>query len=462
MLRYVSTRGQAPDVDFTGALLRGMAPDGGLYVPQVFPKLDNAAMQDKSYADTAFAVIEPFTRGCIKDDRLRDILHETYAPGRFADPEIMPVRPLLPGLYLMEQFHGPTLAFKDAALQLLGRLFDEALVGSGKKMTIIGATSGDTGSAAIEGCKNCKNVQVFILYPEGRVSEVQRRQMTTVDAPHVHTIAIDGSFDDCQALVKAMFADTKFREEMELSAVNSINWARIMAQMVYYVTAAAGFGPKASFIVPTGNFGNVLAGYYARGMGANIDRLMIASNRNDILTRFFETGTMQAEGVTPTISPSMDIQVSSNFERYLYALLGGDAGQVAKLMDDFKAAGKFSVTPQALQSARRDFTAARASEEETLACMRSVYEQTGAMLDPHTAVGVAAALRHKKEWLTPDRPLIALATAHPAKFPEAVKRATGNLPQVPAHLAAVMNKSERLNSLPNSLSHVMDFVRGRA
>lgn len=457
MMRYISTRGAAPDVDFTGALLGGLAPDGGLYVPQHFPDLYTKNLHGKSYAEVAFAVMQPFVAGCIRDGRLRAILEKIYAPGRFADAKIMPVRPLLPGLYLMEQFHGPTLAFKDAALQLLGALFDEALTGTHKKMTIIGATSGDTGSAAIEGCKDCQNVRVFILYPEGRVSEVQRRQMTTVAAPHVFTAGIDGSFDDCQTLIKAMFADESFRRDMQLSAVNSINWARIMAQMVYYFTASLSFDRPVSFIVPTGNFGNVLAGYYARAMGANIDRLIIASNRNDILTRFFESGVMQAESVIPTISPSMDIQVSSNFERYLYALLDQDAQKIAAFMTEFKATGRFAVDPAAWTRAQKDFMAVRASEEETMQTMRRIFEETGTALDPHTAVGVSAALKNPG-----DQPVIALATAHPAKFPDAVERAAGQRPALPPHLADLMDRREHLNALPNSLSDVMSFIRARA
>ena len=337
-LSYVSTRGQAPRLTFADTLLAGLATDGGLYVPESWPTLDSAAVDPhRPYADTAIEVMWPFVAGSIERADFESIVRDTYAT--FAHPDVTPLVPLEDGLWLLELFHGPTLAFKDVALQLVGRLFDHELERRGTRVTIVGATSGDTGSAAIEACRDRKSIDIVILHPRGRVSEVQRRQMTTVLSPNVHNVAIDGTFDDCQDLVKAMFNDAAFREEQHLSAVNSINWARVMAQIVYYVVAAdrlGGRGGPISFAVPTGNFGNVFAGYGASRMGLDVREFVVASNRNDILTQFFTTGRMTIGDVHPTLSPSMDIQVSSNLERLLFELYDRDGRAIAELMERFR------------------------------------------------------------------------------------------------------------------------------
>lgn len=463
MMHYVSTRGGGAPQTFEQVLLSGLAPDGGLYVPQSWPQLDLNALKGKTYIETAEEVMVPYVEGCIPREDFRKILQETYGPENFRSPDVTPLHPLDKydngNIYVMEQFHGPTIAFKDVALQLLGRLFDYVLTNRGERITIVGATSGDTGSAAIEGCRHSKHIDIFVLHPKGRVSDVQRKQMTTVDAPNVHNIALEGSFDDCQNMVKAMFNDPAFRDDMNLSAVNSINWARIMAQIVYYVTTALKLGAPGkdvSFVVPTGNFGNVFAAYCARKMGLPIKTLGISTNKNDILTRFFETGEMTLGPSYATLSPSMDIQISSNFERYLFDLMDRDAQRLAALMNAFKASGDFAVSEAHLTKARKEFQAFRADDDQTLALIKDVYEKTGYILDPHTAVGMAGA---KSIAAQDSGAVVLLATAHPAKFPDAVERAIGVRPALPEHLSDLFERREILTEQPNDLKTVQDFVR---
>jgi threonine synthase len=458
MIKYISTRGGGTPQNFEQVLLTGLAPDGGLYVPQTWPKLDFKKLKGKSYVEMAEEVIFPFVAESIDRETLRGILNETYGPNVFRHKDVAPLHKISGNIYALELFHGPTIAFKDVALQFLGRLFDHVLKKNNRHVTIVGATSGDTGSAAIEGCRHSDNVDIFILYPQGRVSEVQRRQMTTVNAPNVHNIALQGAFDDCQNAVKDMFNDAKFRTEMNLSAVNSINWARIVAQIVYYVTTALQLGEGTTFVVPTGNFGNVFAGYCAKQMGVPL-HLAIATNRNDILTRFFESGTMKAEETHASLSPSMDIQISSNFERYLFDLLGRDSKKLSSVMKEFKETGKFSLPKDLHEKAQRDFVAARTDDSETLATIKKIYDETGYVLDPHTAVGIKAALEIVK---TAKGPVVTLATAHPAKFPDAVEKATGTRPALPAHLADLLSRPEKFEILPNNLQKLQEFIRKNA
>jgi threonine synthase len=458
-LRYLSTRGEGPALDFEAVLLAGLAGDGGLYLPESWPRFDRAAqarLHGRSYVEIAQALLEPFVGRSILPADLSQMLDAAYAV--FDDPDVAPLREIEPGLHVMELFHGPTLAFKDVALQLVGRLFDHVLAERGKRITIVGATSGDTGSAAIEACRDREAIDIFILHPKGRVSEVQRRQMTAVLSSNVHNIAVEGSFDDCQDLVKAMFNDREFRAEMTLSAVNSINWARIAAQIVYYACGALALsrnGGSVDFAVPTGNFGNVYAGYAAKRMGFPIGRLIVASNRNDILTRFFESGTMAAETVVPTLSPSMDIQVSSNFERLLYDLCEGNGARVAALIAEFRKTGRFSVEPAQLERARAIFGAFRLDDDATSAEMARLHKAHGILADPHSAIGIAAARALK----SPERPMIALATAHPAKFPDAVEAATGVRPALPHRLSDLLQREERYTVLPNDLAAIEIHVR---
>jgi len=450
-VRYVSTRGSAPVLGFRDTLLAGLARDGGLYVPETWPAIP--AVDATDYPAAARAVIEPYIGDEIATADLDRLVREAYAS--FRDPRVAPLVEIGPDRWLLELFHGPTLAFKDVALQLVGRLFDHVLAERGERIMVVGATSGDTGSAAIDGVRHCANVEVVMLYPRGRVSEVQRRQMTTIDAPNVRCVAIDGSFDDCQDLVKAMFNDTAFRDEHRLAAVNSINWARVMAQVVYYATARAALGRRCSFSVPTGNFGNVLAGWIARRTGADVGRLIVASNVNDILTRFLESLTMSIVGVTPTLSPSMDIQVSSNFERLLFEMNDRDGAVTAAQMERFRATGELAVTgPQHERWLRGAFAAHRVDDDTTLATIARVHRETGILIDPHTAVGVVAA----DSCAEPGEAIVTLATAHPAKFPDAVERATGVRPALPEHLADLFDLPEHSVDLPNDLGAVQRFV----
>ena len=449
-MRYVSTRGRAPELGFADVLLAGLATDGGLYVPEHWPTLA-ARRSGMTYAQRAAQVMAPFVGEDVPD--LAALCEEAYAT--FAHPAVAPLTQLDARHFLMELFHGPTLAFKDVALQLVGRLFDTVLGQRGQRVTIVGATSGDTGSAAIDGVKGCANVDIVILYPYGRTSEVQRRQMTTVDSPNVQVVAIDGTFDDCQDLVKAMFADAEFRERMRLSAVNSINWARVMAQVVYYVVATDLLAGPIDVNVPTGNFGNVFAGWVARQMGAPINRLVVSSNANDILTRFFHHNDMSARQVVPSLSPSMDIQVSSNFERLLFEMNGRDGGMTAEQLGRFRATGSLSVEPDQRRAFLDGvFLAGRCDDTQTLATMSATFAATGQLIDPHTAVAVGAVQPLLGELAT----VVTMATAHPAKFPDAVEQATGIRPPLPPHLADLFDRPERLTRLPNNLSAVQRFV----
>ncbi len=463
-MRYISTRGAAPALGFEDVLLTGLARDGGLYVPEAWPTLsadDIRSLRGLPYSEVAVRVMLPFLGGAITEEAFRALVTDAYAG--FDHAAVTPLVQLDQRTWVLELFHGPTLAFKDVALQLLGRLFDHVLTKRGERVTIVGATSGDTGSAAIEACRDRDNVDIFILHPKGRTSEVQRRQMTSVLSGNVHNIALEGSFDDCQDLVKAMFNDSAFRDRLNLSAVNSINWARIMAQIVYYFTAAVAVGaPERSvdFVVPTGNFGNVYAAYGARAMGLPIGKLIVGSNSNDILARFFASGAMVAQEVLPTLSPSMDIQISSNFERLLFDLLGRDGAAVDAVIRRFRAEGRFSVTDAQLAEARALFTGCRVDEAGTLATIAEIWRKCGGYtVEPHTAVGVASAAAIKT---APETPVIVLATAHPAKFPDAVETATGRRPALPPRLSDLYEREERVRVLPNDLSAVQTFIADRA
>jgi threonine synthase len=452
-MRYISTRGQAPELDFTEVLLAGLATDGGLYLPTYWPAL-HGVEAGSAYADVAAAVMEPFVGDAIGRDDFSAMCSDAY--GTFRHPAVTPLVQIDVNTWLLELFHGPTLAFKDVALQLVGRLFDYVLAQQSRRITILGATSGDTGSAAIDGLKACKYVDVVILYPQGRMSDVQRRQMTTVDAPNVHAVAVEGTFDDCQDLVKAAFADQEFRERVSLSAVNSINWARIMAQVVYYVTAWQALGERElSFTVPTGNFGNVFSGWVAMQMGVPVSQFVVGSNTNDILTRFLETSSMTTTEVVPTLSPSMDIQVSSNFERLLFEVNERDGGMTNDQMRRFRSMGSLQVEPDQFQQLTRHFSGVRVDDTDTSAIMADVYATTGVLVDPHTAVGIGASRRTELDRAIPN---VVLATAHPAKFPDAVEQATGIRPPLPAHLADLFERPERTALLPNDLAAVQVFV----
>ena len=453
-MRYVSTRGDAPELGFADVLLAGLANDGGLYVPDHWPKL--APSTARSYVERAVEVMLPFVEPDIDEVTLTHLCTEAY--GTFRHPAVVPLVQLDHRQWVQELFHGPTLAFKDVALQLVGRMFDHVLAQRGERVTIVGATSGDTGSAAIDAVAGCAHVDIVILYPLGRTSEVQRRQMTTVDQPNAHAVAVEGTFDDCQDLVKAMFNDAPFRERNRLSAVNSINWARVMAQTVYYVTAAETFAEPVTFCVPTGNFGNVLSGWIAREMGSPIRDFIVASNTNDILTRFVNDGDMSTRGVVPTLSPSMDIQVSSNFERLLFEMNGRDGGMTAEQLGRFRATGRLQVeADQRAEYITGQFRAASFDDDATLAEIARVHAETGMLLDPHSATGTAAATM-LGAFDGGDHPIVTLATAHPAKFPDAVERATGIRPPLPPHLADLLARPERTETVANDLAAVEALV----
>ncbi|HEY7610109.1 MAG TPA: threonine synthase [Alphaproteobacteria bacterium] len=462
-LRYISTRDRAPALGFEDVLLAGLARDGGLYVPERWPAWspgDLKALRGLGYAALAARVMQPFVGRAVAEGELAAMAEAAYRG--FDHPEVAPLVPLGTNEYLLELFHGPTFAFKDMALQLVGLLFDHVLKRRGERITILGATSGDTGSAAIAALAGRAAVDVFILHPKGRISEIQRLQMTTVDAPNVHNIAIEGTFDDCQDLVKAGFNDLALRDALKLSAVNSINWGRIAAQTVYYVWAALKLGAPeraVSFAVPTGNFGNIYAGYVARQMGLNVAQLIVGSNRNDILTRFFERRAMEMRAVEASYSPSMDIQVSSNFERLLFDLLGRDGAAVAAAMAEFRKTGRMPITEKAWRQARELFSAARFSDEETLAWIRRIRDETGHIVDPHTAIGIAAGRAKRRD---PAVPLVALATAHPAKFGEAVRRALGAAPPLPPALADLAKRREVCVTLPNRAADLFEHLRQHA
>ena len=459
---YISTRGEAKSLGFCDALLAGLARDGGLYVPRKWPhmsKKEIRALRGKSYQDIAFEVLYRFTGGEIEADLFRAMIDEAYAT--FRHPAVAPLVQTGPNSFILELFHGTTLAFKDVAMQLLARLMDHALAQRGERATIVGATSGDTGGAAIDAFAGRARTDVFILFPHEKVSPVQQRQMTTSKAENVHALAIKGNFDDCQNLVKAMFNDIDFRDRLKISGVNSINWARIMAQVVYYFTAAISLGSpdrKVSFTVPTGNFGDIFAGYVAKKMGLPIDRLVIATNENDILARTLKTGRYEMRGVSATTSPSMDIQISSNFERLLFEAYDRDDSAIRAAMESLKQSGGFEIKPGALKAIRKEFRAGRASEKQVASTIRDTLAETGYLLDPHTAVGVFVAAKFEKA----SSPMVTLATAHPAKFPAAVKSASGIDPALPAWLADLMNREERFDILDAELKAVETFVGAHA
>jgi len=458
-VNYISTRGEAPPVSFEEALLRGLAPDGGLYMPAHWPQLPEGwqeEMKDAPYTDFAYLVAEAFAGESFGAEELRAIVTRAYAG--FDDPAVAPLRELDDGLYLLELFHGPTFAFKDFAMQMLGHLFEAALARRGERRTIVVATSGDTGAAAVEAFAAREGVDLFVMHPEGRISDAQRRQMTTCTAANVHNIAVKGSFDDCQRVLKALFADDGFREDVSLGAVNSINWARIMAQTAYYLSTIARLGRAAAFSVPTGNFGDIFAGYAAKRMGAELGPLVIATNTNDILHRTLETGTYKVEGTSPTLSPAMDIQVASNFERLLFDLMDGNAAALKTQMGTLAATGAFTLDPVAHERMRQIFHSARVSDDEILEEIARAFKAYGVMIDPHTAVG----LRAEREGLAGvPAPHVVLSTAHPAKFADTVERATGQIPQIPAKLAGVMTAEERFDVLPPDEGGIMDYVRAR-
>lgn len=459
-MEYISTRGQAPALNFEEVLLAGLASDGGLYVPRslpVFSRQEIAVMAGLNYPDLAHKIIAPFVRDCIPESDLQSILADTYA--EFRHDAVAPLVQIGTNQWVLELFHGPTLAFKDFALQLLGRLLDYVLERNHQKVVILGATSGDTGSAAIEGCKRCKNIDIFILHPHGRVSDVQRRQMTTVQGDNIHNLAIQGNFDDCQAMVKACFGARHFLPENRgLVAVNSINWARIMAQIVYYFYAAVSLGSPAravAFSVPTGNFGDIFAGYLARQMGLPVERLIIATNRNDVLHRVMTDSTYGRQSLAHTLSPSMDITVSSNFERLLFDLYDRDGSVIAGLMQQFEV-GDVEFSEAAMEQARTLFSSYRVSDEQTCEQIAATWKDCGYLLDPHSAIGVKAALSSDVKAGTP---VISLATAHPAKFPEAIKRSgLDDEVALPSHLADLFERSERVEVLPNDLAAVQAFI----
>tara|TARA_R110000824_G_scaffold118960_19_gene272631 strand:+ start:49155 stop:50561 length:1407 start_codon:yes stop_codon:yes gene_type:complete len=463
MLKYVSTRGQSPELEFEDALLAGLARDGGLYVPAEWPQMSERkikALAGLTYSEVAFRVMRPFIGPSIADSDLQNMIDGAYSS--FGHKAVVPLVQIGDNDWLLELFHGPTLAFKDVAMQILARLFDHVLEQRGRRITVVGATSGDTGSAAIEAFRGRDTTDIFIMHPKGRVSEVQRRQMTTVLDANVHNIAIEGSFDDCQALVKAMFNDHAFRDEVSLAGVNSINWGRVMAQIVYYFTSAVALGSPArpvAYSVPTGNFGDVFSGFAASRMGLPISRLLVATNVNDILARTLNTGRYEVGQVQPTISPSMDIQVSSNFERLVFDTYGRDGESVRRLMQSLQQSGAFEIDHLRLEAMRMIFSAARVDEAETTATIASMLKETGELVDPHTAVGLAAAAKDRGDLGTP---MVTLATAHPAKFPDAVKQATGIHPELPPRMADLFTREERLHALPNDLGAVQTFIRERA
>ena len=464
--QYLSTRGGAHSKSFKDVLMDGLAHDGGLYVPDAFPHCSGEfweSLKGLSYIDMAKRIIEQFVGDDMPAYDLRTILNQSYRhqPDYFRDEAITPLVKLDDNFHILELFHGPTLAFKDIALQFLGQVFDYFLAKDNKHITIVGATSGDTGSAAIEAVRHCKNVRIFMMHPKGRTSDIQRKQMTHIKADNVFNIAVEGSFDDCQNLVKDMFNDAEFRAFHSLSAVNSINWARIVAQTVYYAWAAVQLGAphkQMRFAVPTGNFGNVYAAYVTKQMGLPIDQLIIGSNRNDILTRFFETGTMALTTVEPSYSPSMDIQISSNFERFLFDVMDRDCTKLNQFMTDFKTAGTASVSPAELAKAHEVFSAYRCDDAQTLDTIKDIYTKYNYLCDPHTAVGVRAALDHG---IDADIPTVALACAHPAKFPDTVRKAVGFDPERPSILDHLMDAPEYYETLPADAGRIKAFINAQ-
>ena len=460
---YISTRGQAPALDFEGATLAGLANDGGLYVPREWPRFSEGeivAMAGLPYAELAQKIMLPFVGDSLSPERLLELTTKAY--GRFAHKAVTPLKQFDEQQWLLELFHGPTLAFKDVALQMLGLLFEEFLGRGEQHLTIVGATSGDTGSAAIDAVAGRAKIDIFMLHPKGRVSDVQRRQMTTVLAPNVHNIAIDGSFDDAQAMVKRMFNDKAMTDRFAIGAVNSINWARLMAQVVYYFAAALQLGAparKVAFSVPTGNFGDVFAGYVAAKMGLPIEKLIVATNVNDILHRALSAGDYSTGTVTPTDAPSMDIQISSNFERLLFDLAGRDGKAMAEQMAAFESTKAMQLTNAQREGASALFTSARADATQTAEAIRWAYDATGELIDPHTAIGLYAALN---AGIDASIPVVTLATAHPAKFPEAVERATGQRPALPGRVGDLFQREERYTEMAGDYDTVAAFVAQHA
>jgi threonine synthase len=463
-VQYISTRGEAPAHTFTEALLAGLARDGGLYVPQSYPSLsaaEIAGFAGRTYAQVAETVMSPFIGGDIGTSDFRAMIEAAYAT--FRHPAVTPLVQIGDNLFVLELFHGPTLAFKDVAMQLLGRMMDHVLKARGQRATIVGATSGDTGAAAIEAFRGLDQVDVFIMYPHNRVSEVQRRQMTTIPDANIHTIALEGTFDDCQGILKGLFNHLAFRDALGLSGVNSINWARVLAQTVYYFTSAVVLGGPhrpVSFTVPTGNFGDILAGYIAKRMGLPIERLIIATNENDILARTLAEGSYEVRGVHATQSPSMDIQVSSNFERLLFDACDRDAGEIRRLMGSLAQGGRFDIAAAPLDRVRAEFDAYRTGETGTTKEIARVHAECGYLVDPHTAVAVHAA--RKAQAKAPHVPMVALGTAHPAKFGDAVSQAVGHRAPLPHHLADLLERKEHFTVLPNDQAAVETFVRKHA
>ena len=462
-MKFISTRGEAPALPFEGALLAALAHDGGLYMPEAWPRLDPeaiAGLAGLDYADAAYRVMRPFFEGdaCLPD--LDSVLEEAY--GSFHHPAVAPLRQIAPNSFILELFHGPTLAFKDLAMQVVARLMNRALLRKGAHATVIGATSGDTGAAAIEAFRGLEAIDIFILHPKGRISDVQRRQMTTAAEDNVHNIALEGTFDDCQAIVKALFGDADLRDRLELTGINSINFARILAQIAYYFTAAVSLGAPqraVAFTVPTGNFGDIFAGYAARAMGLPVARLVIATNLNDSLVRVLGSGVYEPKDVIATSSPSMDIQLASNFERLLFELAGRNAARVRSLMDELRKTGTFRLSEAELAGMRNLFTAHAIGEHDTEMTIRGLMEETGVVCDPHTAVAVAAA---RAESGLGTVPMVVLSTAHPAKFPEAVERACGRVPEQPERLRLRLGQHERCANLPNDYAAVAKFIATHA
>ena len=461
-MKYVSTRGEAPELGFQDALLAGLARDGGLYIPETWPTLSEeeiSSMAGQPYAETAKMVLAPFVEGEIPTVDFHKMVDEAYAS--FHHPAVAPLVQIDDNHWVMELFHGPTLAFKDVAMQLLARMMDYVLAERGQKATIVGATSGDTGGAAIEAFRGRENTDIFILFPKGKVSPVQQRQMTTVEDANVHCLAIEGDFDDCQALVKEMFNHLEFRDRLQLSGVNSINWGRIMAQVVYYFTTATALGApdrEVSFTVPTGNFGDIFAGYVAKRMGLPIKDLVIATNQNDILARTLATSRYETAGTSPSISPSMDIQVSSNFERLLFDASERDASVIRNQMASLKQSGSFDVSEKTMKNISAEFAAGACGEDETSAQINETLMQCSYLVDPHTAVGLHVANQH----LETETPMITLATAHPAKFPDAVKAASGVYPDLPKRMGDMMTREERMTVLPNEINKLEAFIEERS
>lgn len=461
-MKYISTRGEAPVLGFSDTLLAGLARDGGLYLPETYPQFSPDEIRNlrgKSYVEIALAVLSPYVNGEIPAAEFEKMVRESY--GSFRHDAVCPLVQTGANEFVLELFHGPTLAFKDVAMQLLSRMMDYTLAQRGQRATIVGATSGDTGGAAIEAFAGRDNTDIFILFPHGRVSPVQQRQMTSSTAANVHALSIDGNFDDCQNLVKGMFNDLHFRDTLSLSGVNSINWARIMPQIVYYFTSAISLGApdrKVSFTVPTGNFGDIFAGFVAKKMGLPIDRLIIATNDNDILSRTVASGVYAMRGVEQTSSPSMDIQISSNFERLLFEACDRDAAAVRGLMHSLGQSGEFTIAEAPLKVIRGQFAAGRATVQETADTISSVLQQDGYLLDPHSAIGVKVARDHEAD----SSPMVVLATAHPAKFPDAVREACGVVPALPAWLSDLMERKENYTPLHNDLKIVEDHIRSHS